>query len=246
VINTPVVGEEDFLVCVGGGLWGAKGATVAKQAGARAVIIDLNESCLASKVADAILVEKDMRGTKIEGISLVIGEVVDVLANILKYGCPQWIIPAIPGGIAGKLTKKWLIKKQAKITESKFLVDRALAGLPKRVVLSEGFGAITTSYMPKGLWCVTPCSQPKICPVTGRKKVAPMYELLEFSLSETVDHYKIFVAQDIGGVGAISGAEVQEWLNYIEGVEPPCSLAVAISCGCHANTTLFEVEEIVR
>jgi len=246
VINTSVIEKGDLLVCAGGGRWGAKGATIAKEAGARAVIIDLNQSCLASKVADAILAEKDMRETKIEGIVLVIGEVADVLANILKYDSPRWIIPAISGGIAGKLTEKWLATKQVKITKSRFLVKRALTGLPKKVVLSEGLGTIISSYMPKGMWCQIPCSQPKICPVTGRKKVAPMYELLEFSLSETVSHYKIFVAQDLGGVGAISGAEVKEWLEYVEGLEPPYSLGIAISCGCHANTTLFEVEEIIR
>jgi len=245
VINAPVIGKGDFLVCVGGGRWGAKGATIGKEAGARAVVIDLNQNCPASKVADAILAEKDMRGAKTEGTALVIGEVTDVLANILKYDSPQWIVPAIPGGIAGKLTEKWLVIKRLKITKSKFLVKRALTGLPKSVVLSQSPGAITSSYMPKGMWCETPCSQPKICPVTGRKKVAPMYELLEFSLSETVDHYRIFVSQDLGGVGAVSGAEVQEWLDYVEGLEPPYSLAVAISCGCHANTALFEVEEII-
>lgn len=245
VIDTPVIGKGDLLVCAGGGRWGAKGAIIAKEAGARAVIIDLNQSCLGSKVADVILAEKDMRETKIEGISLVIGEVTDVLANILKYGTPQWIIPTIPGGIAGKLTQKWLEIRELKITKSKFLVRRALIGLPKKVVLSQGPGNITSSYMPKGMWCKIPCSQPKICPVTGRKKVAPMHELLEFSLSEMVNHYKIFVSQDLGGVGAVSGAEIKEWLEYVEGLEPPYSLAVAISCECHANTALFEVEEII-
>jgi hypothetical protein len=246
VINTPVIGKGDFLVCAGGGRWGAEGATIAKEAGARAAVIDLSHDCLASRVVDAILTEKDMRETKIEGTVLVIGEVTDVLANILEYDSPQWIIPAIPGGITGKLTEKWLATKQVRITKSRFLVNKALTGLPKKVVLSTGTGTITSSYMPKGMWCQIPCSQPKICPVTGRKKIAPMYELLEFSLSETVEHYKIFVAQDLGGVGAISGAEVKEWLEYIGGLEPPYSLAIAISCGCHANTTLFEVEEIIE
>lgn len=245
VINTSVIERGDLLVCAGGGRWGAEGATIAKEAGARAVVIDLSHDCLASRVADAILAEKDMRETKIEGTVLVIGEVLDVLANILKYDSPRWIIPAIPGGITDKLTEKWLETKQVKITKSRFLVNRALTGLPKKVVLSAGAGTITSSYMPKGMWCQIPCSQPKICPVTGRKKVAPMYELLEFSLSETVEHYKIFVAQDLGGVGAISGAEVKEWLGYVEGLDPPFSLAIAISCGCHANTTIFEVEKTI-
>lgn len=245
VINAPIVRKGDFVVIVGGGRWGTRGATIAKEAGARAVIIDLNQNCLASKVVDAILNEKEMREAKIEGMALVIGDLTDVLVNILKYRHPQWIVPAVPGGIASKLTEKWLAIKQLKVTKNKFLVKRALTGLPKRVVLSKGLGSITSSYMPKGMWCQIPCPQPKICPVTNRKKVASMYELLEFSLSEVVSYYKIFVAQDLGGVGAMSGPEVQEWLEYVEGLVPPYSLAVAISCECHANTALFEVEEII-
>jgi hypothetical protein len=246
MINAPIIGKGDFLVCVGGGRWGTKGATIAKKAGARVVVIDLSQDCLASGVADAILAEKDMRGAKIEGIVLVIGEVTGVLANILKYGNPQWIIPAIPGGIASKLTEKWLTTRRLKITKRKFLVKRALAGLPQKLVLAKNSGTIISSYMPKGMRCEIPCSQPKICPVTGRNKVAPMHVLLEFSLSEVVDHYKIFVSRDLGGVGVVSGAEVKEWLEYIERLEPPYSLAVAISCGCHANTALFEVEETIE
>lgn len=246
VINAPVIGKGDLLVCAGGGRWGAKGAMIAKEVGARAVIIDLNQSCLASKVADVILAEKDIGETKIEGISLVIGEVADVLANILRNESPQWIIPAIAGGVAGKLIEKWLAMKQLKLTKSKFLVKRALAGLPHKLVLSEDSGTIISSYMPKGMWCEIPCSQPKICPVTGRKKVAPLYELLEFSFSEAVDHYKIFVSQDVGGVGAVSGADVKGWLEQVEKLKPPYSVAVAISCECHAHTDLFEVEEVIK
>ena len=240
----PVIGKGDFLVCVGGGRWGVKGAMIAKEAGARAVVIDWNQSCPASNVVDAILTEKEMREAKIEGTVLVIGEMTDVLASVLKYRTPQWIIPAVPGGIAGKLTEKWLAVKQLKITKSKSLVKRALTGLPTKVVLSKSSATVISSYMPKGMWCKIPCSQPETCPVTGRKKVSPMYDLLEFSLSEAVDHYRIFVSQDLGGVGAVSGAEVQGWLDYVGGLQPPYSLAVAISCGCHANTTLFEVGKI--
>jgi hypothetical protein len=241
--NASIIGKGDFVVIVGGGRWGTKGAVIAKEAGARTVIIDSNQKCLSSKIADRILIDKDIREGKIEGTSLVIGDLTDVLASILKYTHPQRIVPAIPGGILGRLTEKWLSRKRLKASKNKLTVKKVLAGLPKRVVLSTKLGTITTSYMPKGMWCQIPCQQPEVCPVTGYKKAVPMYELLKSSLSNVVGYYKIFVAQDIGGVGAISGPEVQEWLKYIEGLGPPYSLAVAISCKCHANTILFDVEE---
>ncbi len=41
VINAPVIGRGDFLVCVGGGRRGAKGATIAREAGARAEVEEI-------------------------------------------------------------------------------------------------------------------------------------------------------------------------------------------------------------
>jgi hypothetical protein len=244
--NIPIIRRGDFVVIVGGGRWGTKGAVIAKEAGARTVIIDSNQECLSSKIADRILTDKEIRGGKIEETSLVIGDLTDVLVNILKYEHPQWIVPAIPGGTLGKLMEKWLVIKSLKVTENKSLIKNALTLLPKQVVLYTKPDNIITSYMPKGMRCQVPCQQPEMCPVTGYKKPAPMYELLELALTKVVSYFKIFVAQDIGGVGTISGPEVQEWLEYVEGLATPYSLAVGISCRCHANTTLFDVEGNIR
>jgi hypothetical protein len=241
--STSTIREKDFIVCVGGGRWGAKAATLARKFEARAIVIDFNQNCLASKVVDTILTDKDASWTQFKGISLVVGNIEDILVDILRYESPQWIIPAVPGGIGGKLLEKWLTAREIKITKSGKLLRAILAGLPQKLLLSadEGSGTIISSYMPKGMWCKIPCSQPEICPVAGYKKIAPMYDLLEFSLAEIVDYYKIFVNHDLGGVGAIPGAEVKEWQEQIEKIKSPCSVAVGTSCKCHAIVNLFEV-----
>ena len=68
-----------------------------------------------------------------------------------------------------------------------------------------------------------------------------MYELLEFSVCEVVDHYKIFVTKQLGGIGGIPGSEVKEALEYIYRLDPPYSLAIGTSCRCHGLVNFFEV-----
>ena len=71
---------------------------------------------------------------------------------------------------------------------------------------------------------------------------APMYELLEFSASEAVDYYKIFVSCQFDGVGGVPGAVVKKTLKYLASLTPPYSLAIGTSCRCHGILSLFKVE----
>ncbi len=268
--------KNDLLVCVGGGKWGTTATMAARESQAKAIVVDPNPNCPVSRIADAILVQNEIKGKTIEavlrvvgrekgvwkdilarenlgwifpkrGILLVVDDGIEILMDILRWECPDWVIPAIPRGIAGRLTEKWLIAKQLKVKKSALLTRKALTSLPERLILSadENSATIVSSYMPNGLWCKVPCSYPESCPVTGRRRIAPMYEFLKFASSEVVAHYKIFVTEDIGGIGAIPGAEVKEWLKYLEELELPCSIAVGTSCNCHGLLTFFEVEKDV-
>ena len=64
---------------------------------------------------------------------------------------------------------------------------------------------------------------------------------VEFSVCEVVDHYKIFVTKQLGGIGAVPGSEVKEALEYIDKLAPPYSLAIGTSCRCHGLVNFFEV-----
>ncbi|MCK5433871.1 MAG: hypothetical protein KAI42_01100, partial [Dehalococcoidales bacterium] len=86
------------------------------------------------------------------------------------------------------------------------------------------------------------CSQFGICPVTKRKKPAPMYGLLEFSVSEAVDYHKIFISRQFDGVGGVAGAKVKKTLKYLASLTPPYSLAIGVSCRCHGILSLLKVE----
>lgn len=236
--------ERELVVCLGGGYWGAKGAMIAKNNGASAIVIDKDPGCAASEVADAVITERHLEKLDIEGVVLYVDDAVRALMKIFKITTPAWIIPTSPGGFGGRLMESWLSTKSVELIRSGRLVDSSLRGLPPKLVLyaDRKSGTIVSSYMPEGLKCKTDCSAPKTCPLTGRRKVSPMYELLEFSICEVVEHYKIFATKQLGGIGGIPGSEVREALEYIDKLAPPYSLAIGTSCRCHGLVEFFEVK----
>ena len=235
--------QGELVVCLGGGDWGAKGARIAKNNKANAIVIDKDPDCVAREVADIVITEQDLRKLNIEGVAFYIGDAVKALIGILKVTTRAWIIPSIQGGFSGQLTERWLATKPVEVIRSGKLVNNALQGLPPKLVFSADrrSGTLITSYMPEGIQCKPDCSAPPKCPVTGWRRVGPMYELLEFSLCEVVDHYKIFITKQLGGIGGIPGSEVKEALEYIYKLDPPYSLAIGTSCRCHGLVDFFEV-----
>ncbi len=235
--------EKELVVCLGGGYWGAKGARIARNNRANAIVIDKDPDCAAREVVDIVVAESDLSKLDIEGVTLYVGDTVMALLEILKITTPAWIIPAIQGGFGGQLTERWLATKSVALIRSGRLVNNSLMGLPPKLVFSADrrSGTIITSYMPEGIKCKPDCSAPPKCPITGRRKVSPMYELLEFSVGEVVDHYKIFVTKQLGGIGGIPGSEVKKALEDIYKLDPPYSLAIGTSCRCHGLVNFFEV-----
>ena len=234
--------KGDFLVCLGGGYFGTKAARLGRECKARTLIIDTNPDCTARKIADVV---STTQGTiKAGQVSLIVGDATESLSGILEEEVPQWIIPAAPGHSLGKFVNSWLRAKGLKVASGGDLLTEVLAGLPHRLVLSadEKSGIIISSYMAKELRCKTDCSQPRVCPVTKHKKPAPMYELLEFSVSDAVDYYNIFVSHHFDGAGGVRGTEVKKTLKYLASLTPPYSLAIGVSCRCHGILSLSKVD----
>ena len=242
MVKHAVIREGDLLVCLGGGYFGAKAARRGREGKARTLIIDTNPDCAAREIADVVLTAP---GTVTKGqVSLITGDAMEILSRIMEGEVPQWIIPAVPGHSLGKFVSSWLRAKGLKVAGGGDLLTGVLAGLPPRLVLSadEKSGIIISSYMAKGLRCKEDCIQRRTCPVTKRRKPAPMYKLLEFSVSEVVDCYRIFVSHQFDGAGGVRGIEVKRALNYLAGLTPPYSLAIGVACQCHGILSLLKVE----
>ncbi|HEY93084.1 MAG TPA: hypothetical protein G4O17_05010 [Dehalococcoidia bacterium] len=237
-----VVKEGELLVSLGGGYFGVKAARLGKECKARTMILDTNPDCAAREIVDVVLTGQEAIEAGL--VSLIIGDAMEILFSILEREVPQWIIPAVPGHALGKVVKSWLTMKGHKVASGGGLMREVLADLPNRLVLSadEESGIVMSSYMPEGMRCQDNCSQLGICPVTKRKKPAAMYELLEFSVFEAVDYFKIFASRQFEGVGGVPGPVVKKTLEHLASLTPPYSLAIGTSCRCHGILSLFKVE----
>ena len=241
--------QGELVVCLGGGYWGAEGARIAKNNRANAIVIDKDPDCVAREVADIVIAEQELRKLDIEGVAFCVGDAVKALLGILKITTPAWIVPAIKGGFGGQLTERWLTTKSVEVIRSGKLVNSALQGLPPKLIFSTDrrSGTLISSYMPEGIKCKPDCSVKsdrsvsQKCPVTGRRKISPMYELVEFSVCEVVNHYKIFATKQLGGIGGIPGSEIKEALEDVYKLHPPYSLAIGTACRCHGLVNFFEV-----
>ena len=242
MVKHAVIREGDLLVCLGGGYFGAKAARRGREGKARTLIIDTNPDCAAREIADVVLTAP---GTVKRGqVSLITGDAMEILSRVLEGEVPQWIVPAVPGHSLGKFINSRLRARGLKVAGGGDLLTGVLAGLPSRLVLSadEKSGIIVSSYMAKGLSCKEDCPQFRICPVTGCRKPAPMYKLLEFAVSGVVDYYKIFTSYQFDGAGGIRGAEVIRALRYLASLTPSYSLAIGVACRCHGILSLLKVE----
>jgi len=241
-VKHAVIKEGDLLVSLGGGYFGVKAAKLGKECKARTLIIDTNPDCAAREIVDVVLTGQ---GTIEAGqVSLIVGDAMEILFSILEGEVPQWIIPAVPGHALGWVVKSWLTAKGFKAASGGGLLTEVLDGLPHRLVLSadENSGVVMSSYMTEGMRCEDDCSQFGVCPLTKRKRPAPMHGLLEFAVSEAVDYYRVFVSRQFEGVGGVPGEEVKKTLKYLASLTPPYSLAIGTSCRCHGILSLFKVE----
>jgi hypothetical protein len=243
MVKHSVIQEGGLMVCLGGGYFGAKAARLGKECKARTMIIDTNPDCAAREIVEVVLTEQE----PIEAgqVALIVGDAMETLFNILGGEVPQWVIPAVPGHALGKLVNSWLTAKGVRVSSGGYLLAEVLDGLPHKLVLStdEKSGILISSYMTQGLKCKEGCVQRRICPITKIKKPAAMYELLEYSVAEAIDFYKIFISHQFDGVGGVPGEVVKKTLDYLASLAPPYTLAIGTSCRCHGILSLFKVEE---
>jgi hypothetical protein len=271
-----MIKEGDLVICVGGGFFGAKAVKRVKEKGAKVVVIDSNAECTARELCDEeieIRIKKDVLDididTIIESLSwqtlLLVGDGIEVLKAILIKTVPKLIVPAIPGNLMGKLTKTWLKRGGITVKEDGSVLGEILEGIPRRLVLAgnKEEGVLISSYMPEGKMCKIECDEPKICPVTGVEKPAPMHAVLRFcvasgGLDSDVEykykyHCRILISRLIGGVGGaggIAGTEVIDALKYFELAfstnkekDRKDILAVGTACSCHGILNLFSMQD---
>jgi len=240
--------KDKLIVIAGGGHFGTEALISAKESLAKIILIDEIPDCKASKFADERVNGIDLdeaMSVKANNVKFFVCDAVKFLKDFLKKATPDYIVPAIPGHLAGKLVKRWLEDKDFKIKFDSRLVREVLDDIPKSMVIycDENSGTIITSYMPKGSFCKIPCDQPiEFCPTTGKPKAGPMYKVLEHANWNKVKISKILISHKLQrDVGCFRGEELTSFLSSIEHIERPYSLAIGTSCTCHGILNLFSV-----
>ena len=240
--------KDKLIVIAGGGYFGTEALISAKESLAKIILIDEIPDCKANKFADERLNGIDLDkaiNAKANYVKFFVCDAVRFLADFLKRATPDYIAPAIPGHLAGKLVKKWLEDEGFKIKVESKLIREVLDDIPKSMVIycDEDLGIIITSYMPKGSLCKIPCDQPiGFCPTTGKPKAGPMYKVLEHATWNKVKVSKILISHKLQtNVGCFRGEELTRFLSSIENMERPYSLAIGTACTCHGILNLFSV-----
>ncbi|MCZ2807768.1 MAG: hypothetical protein O2V44_00275 [Candidatus Bathyarchaeota archaeon] len=240
--------KNKLIVVAGGGYFGTKALMFGKDVHARVGVIDNRIDCEASRFVDEIIKEEDIRRViDIEpgSSTLFISDAVDFLVRLLEVRTPDFIFPAMPGNLAGKLIKRQLeceglvVKSKSKVTK------KVMKDIPKSLIslYDENMGVIITSYMFKGSMCRVPCDQPMdFCPTTGRLKMGPMHQILAYATHDEVTLSKILVSRVFGeSVGSFEGPELASFLSDVKRLKAPYTLAIGTACDCHGILNLFSI-----
>lgn len=240
--------KNRLVVVAGGGYFGTKAVIFSKDKCARVVVIDNKIDCEASRLVDKIVKEEDIRevlNIKAGSATLFVCDAVGLLVSLMGVTAPDYIVPAIPGNLAGKVVKRWLEYRGLVVETKSEAMKNVVKDIPESLILhcDEEKGVMITSYMPEGSLCKVPCDQPRgFCPTTGMVKIGPMHRILAYATHDKVTLSKILVGHMLGEeVGCFQGSELASFLLGTERLKAPYSLAMGTACDCHGILNLFSI-----
>ncbi|WP_048093860.1 hypothetical protein [Geoglobus acetivorans] len=206
-------------IVFGGGKYGLEAARYLMSEGREFVVIDVDENCPVRAKFDLPEYRKGTR--KSSFMKGGIKELIDVFFDLQ----PEYVFPTAPVHMAGALLMEHL---DLEIWYEG--IDSVLSGLPVKLVVSAGRGSVVVSYN-RDRECIPECRAPDVCPVTGIKKPAPMYDLVRFAIP---DGFVIESHYLQPGLGAIKGEKLRELIEWAENRD---SVLVATACRCHGVIT---------
>ena len=213
---------------------------------ARVLVADVDERCPARELVEAVVREEELNEEALEAIKsmLVVGDAAKVLSKALSIGFrPEIVIPAIPKHFAADFLRRELEARGHIVLPAPRALEDALRSFPSGLVLSASAesAAFTSSYMPPQSRCIVPCAQPNTCPVTGRFKPKPMFELLRRAL-RSADVALVLESRRVGeAVGGFDFDELWSFIREVGAAKGGLVVAIATACKCHGVANFFEV-----
>ncbi|MCP8310627.1 MAG: hypothetical protein L6N94_03920 [Candidatus Methylarchaceae archaeon HK01M] len=241
--------KDKLILIAGGGHFGTEAMISVRASSARVILVDNMHDCKASRFIDERIkvsnIDEALR-IRSDRVIFFLCDAVEFLMNFMKKATPDYIVPAIPGHLAGEVVKRWLEGEGFRVEGESEMVREVLKEIPESLVMNfnEDKGIIVTSYMPKGKLCKISCDQPlNFCRTTGRPKAGPMYSIFEFATWGKADVFKILRSYKLQrDVGCFRGEEFASFLSDLKKIETPYSLAIGTSCSCHGVLNLFSVD----
>ncbi|MEM2510690.1 MAG: hypothetical protein QXY40_07575 [Candidatus Methanomethylicia archaeon] len=233
-----------LILVAGGGYFGSIAVKSLKSMEAKIIVVDVNESCKASKYVDKVINTYTIANPNEGEAYLVVYDCVKYLTEMVRSDIvPDIIVPAIPGHFIGRFIKSYLEAEGFNIDPDPSSMNMVLkSNILNNVALDINAedSVIVASYMLKGLKCRIPCIQPEICPVTDRIKKIPMYLLLELAI-DNISYPRIFqshlISSDIGG---IQGESISILLDEIISSNK-LKVAIGTACKCHGIVNFFKI-----
>ncbi len=231
------------VVCIGGGMFGSKAALASRRRSAKVLVIDTNESCQASKIADLITKDVDSILHAAPGeVRLFIGEGASTLDDILAHWVPDLVVPASKGHLAAHLAVEHCRRQGRRLEPISPMQGLAGALPPGSVLISDDkLGVIVTSHMAQGKMCREDCEQPEICPVSGTLIPSPMHHSIEEAFSGSVDRQFVMVTTGTGQFGGIKGSDLKVMLASLDDLKEGTTCGIATACRCHGIINLFRI-----
>ncbi|NLI73889.1 MAG: NAD(P)-dependent oxidoreductase [Euryarchaeota archaeon] len=226
--------------CIGGGKIGRTGVQSLLDEGAKVLLVDPDENCLARSLCHLSVEDPDSIIDCEEGQALYLKrDGIEVLIEVFRRWVPDQIIPAVKGHLAARLAMAWANETHHSIHPSGNLLLKITDMLPIDSVqfMDNAQGVLITSHMTTGSICKVGCGQPLTCPVTNKRSM-PMYQLIDQALTNIIEKYSILVTQG-ANIGVLDGQDVKSMLNIIDNLEDGATFSVTTSCRCHAIVNLF-------
>lgn len=235
-----------MVFVMGGGKFGTNALTYLKAKGAKVLIADKNPNCKAHSKVDILADSIDVCDVLEDGqTALVVADAIKLLTTLLETKVPDMVVTAIPGNAMAKVVDCWLARHGMKMEPYLEAVSEVLENLPKSLVsfVDEDSAVLVVSYMPPDMRCNDNCMPPKtVCASTGRPKLASMDKLLKFSIYNVTDQSAVLTSKQLtGGLGAINGKDLQAFLQQLDAVRKPCTLAIGTACHCHGVLNLVKI-----
>ncbi|MEM4788409.1 MAG: hypothetical protein QXV06_01255 [Ignisphaera sp.] len=232
-----------MIFVAGGGFYGAIAVSKLKNVDI-IVVADLDKECHAKKYVECITENIDEVLSSKCRSTLVIGDAAKVFIDLVERSfIPDIVVPAIPRHFAGEVVYSYLKLKGCEVKVYTGVLDKAIESIKiygVEVKIDTTNGVVIASYMPFNLRCKQGCSEPQICPITGKVKVAPLHELMKLVFSGIADKVIVFESKFIvEGVGGFSGYELTKVLKDLVKLCRGNLVIIVTACACHGLANLF-------